>query len=290
VSLPRYIDLHSHTTESDGSYTPEELIDLAVRTDLQALAITDHDTFSGYEMALPFARKAGLDLVRGIELNSRLNLTNSDDSRAAHLLGLFPSREPSEEFINWIEDQRSDRRERNRKLAETLQERGVKVTLEEAEARGRNLTSRTHFAQILIEKGYVNSFDEAFREYLGEDAPSYVARQSLTSEEVIRRIRSGGGVSVVAHPVRLSLSRDAERQELVKLKEAGLAALEIYHSDQDPQLQAYYHQLAQELDLLPTGGSDFHGRLKPDIDLGTGLRGNVRVPFEFLQRLREFAP
>ena len=290
MSLPRYIDLHSHTTESDGSYTPEELIDLAVQTDLQALAITDHDTFSGYEMALPFARKAGLDLVRGIELNSRLNLTNSDDSRAAHLLGLFPSREPSEEFINWIEDQRSDRRERNRKLAETLQERGVKVTLEEAEARGRNLTSRTHFAQILIEKGYVNSFDEAFREYLGEDAPSYVARQSLTSEEVIRRIRSGGGVSVVAHPVRLSLSRDAERQELVKLKEAGLAALEIYHSDQDPQLQAYYHQLAQELDLLPTGGSDFHGRLKPDIDLGTGLRGNVRVPFEFLQRLREFAP
>jgi len=290
VSLPRYIDLHSHTTESDGSYTPEELIDLAVQTDLQALAITDHDTFSGYEMALPFARKAGLDLVRGIELNSRLNLTNSDDSRAAHLLGLFPSREPSEEFINWIEDQRSDRRERNRKLAETLQERGVKVTLEEAEARGRNLTSRTHFAQILIEKGYVNSFDEAFREYLGEDAPSYVARQSLTSEEVIRRIRSGGGVSVVAHPVRLSLSRDAERQELVKLKEADLAALEIYHSDQDPQLQAYYHQLAQELDLLPTGGSDFHGRLKPDIDLGTGLRGNVRVPFEFLQRLREFAP
>jgi len=290
VSLPRYIDLHSHTTESDGSYTPEELIDLAVRTDLQALAITDHDTFSGYEMALPFARKAGLDLVRGIELNSRLNLTNSDDSRAAHLLGLFPSREPSEEFINWIEDQRSDRRERNRKLAETLQERGVKVTLEEAEARGRNLTSRTHFAQILIEKGYVNSFDEAFREYLGEDAPSYVARQSLTSEEVIRRIRSGGGVSVVAHPVRLSLSRDAERQELIKLKEADLAALEIYHSDQDPQLQAYYHQLAQELDLLPTGGSDFHGRLKPDIDLGTGLRGNVRVPFEFLQRLREFAP
>ncbi|MBV9225643.1 MAG: PHP domain-containing protein [Acidobacteriaceae bacterium] len=290
MSLPRYIDLHSHTTESDGSYTPEELIDLAVQTDLQALAITDHDTFSGYEMALPFARKAGLDLVRGIELNSRLNLTNRDDSRAAHLLGLFPSREPSEEFINWIEDQRSDRRERNRKLAETLQERGVKVTLEEAEARGRNLTSRTHFAQILIEKGYVNSFDEAFREYLGEDAPSYVARQSLTSEEVIRRIRSGGGVSVVAHPVRLSLSRDAERQELVKLKEAGLAALEIYHSDQDPQLQAYYHQLAQELDLLPTGGSDFHGRLKPDIDLGTGLRGNVRVPFEFLQRLREFAP
>ena len=284
-----YIDLHSHTTESDGSYAPEELVDLAVRTDLKALAITDHDTFSGYEMALPFARKAGLDLVRGIELNSRLNLTNGD-GRSAHLLGLFPSREPSGEFINWIEDQRRDRRDRNRKLAETLQNRGVRVTLEEAEGRGRNLTSRTHFAQILMEKGYVDTFEEAFREYLGEDAPSYVARQSLTSEEVIRRIRSGGGIPVVAHPVRLSLGRDIERQELIKLKEAGLIALEIYHSDQDPQLQAYYHQLARELDLLPTGGSDFHGRIKPDIDLGTGLRGNVRVPFEFLQRLRELMP
>jgi 3',5'-nucleoside bisphosphate phosphatase len=283
-----YIDLHSHTNESDGSYTPEELVALAVRTGLQALAITDHDTFSGYEMALPFAQKAGLDLVRGIELNSRLNLTNSDDHRAAHLLGLFPSGDPSQEFTRWIQEQADERRERNRKLAHALQGRGVDISLEEVEARGRNLTGRTHFAQVLLEKGYVKSFDDAFRQYLGEDAPSYVERQSLTSEEAIRRIRAGGGIPVVAHPVRLSLPRDVERQELIKLKEAGLIALEIYHSDQEPELQAYYHQLAQELDLLPSGGSDFHGRIKPNIDLGTGLRGNVRVPVEFLQRMREF--
>ena len=285
-----YIDLHSHTTESDGSYTPQELVELAVQTGLTALAITDHDTFSGYERALPFAHKAGLDLVRGIELNSRLNLTNSGDHRSAHLLGLFPSREPSSEFMQWIQEQRNERRERNRKLAETLRQRGVDITLEEVEARGGILTSRTHFAQVLLEKGYVNTFEDAFHQYIGEDAPSYVERQSLTSEEAIGRIRSGGGIPVVAHPVRLSLSRDVERQELMKLKDAGLVALEIYHSDQGPELQAYYHQLAQELGLLPTGGSDFHGRIKPNIDLGTGLRGNVRVPAEFLQRLREFAP
>jgi 3',5'-nucleoside bisphosphate phosphatase len=282
-----YIDLHSHTTESDGSYTPQELVDLAVRTGLQALAITDHDTFSGYELALPFARKLEFDLVRGIEINSRLYLTNGDH-RSAHLLGLFPSREPSGEFTRWLQEQRDERSERNRKLAETLQQRGVSITLEEVEARGGNLTSRTHFAQVLLDKGYVESFEEAFRKYIGEDAPSYVERQSLTSEEAIRRIRSGGGIPVVAHPVRLSLPRDIERQALIKLKDAGLVALEIYHSDQGPELQAYYHQLAQELDLLPTGGSDFHGRIKPNIDLGTGLRGNVRVPSEFLQRLREF--
>jgi predicted metal-dependent phosphoesterase TrpH len=282
-----YIDLHSHTTESDGSYTPQKLVDLAVRTGLQALAITDHDTFSGYELALPFARQAGLDLVRGIEINSRLYLTNGDH-RSAHLLGLFPSREPSGEFTRWLQEQRDERSERNRKLAETLQQRGVSITLEEVEARGGNLTSRTHFAQVLLDKGYVETFEEAFREYIGEDAPSYVERQSLTSEEAIRRIRSGGGIPVVAHPVRLSLPRDLERQALIKLKDAGLVALEIYHSDQGPELQAYYHQLAQDLDLLPTGGSDFHGRIKPNIDLGTGLRGNVRVPSEFLYRLREF--
>ena len=283
-----YIELHSHTNSSDGSYTPEELVALAVRTGLQALAITDHDTFSGYEMALPFAQEAGLDLVRGIELNSRLNLTNSDDHRSAHLLGLFPSGDPSPEFTQWIQEQVDERRERNRKLAQALQQRGVAISLEEVQARGRNLAGRTHFAQILLEKGYVESFDDAFRQYLGEDAPSYVERQSLTSEEAIRRIREGGGIPVVAHPVRLSLPRDVERQELMKLKDAGLIALEIYHSDQEPELQAYYHQLAQELDLLPSGGSDFHGRIKPNIDLGTALRGNVRVPFEFLQRRREF--
>ena len=285
-----YIDLHSHTTESDGSYTPQELVNLALRTGLQALAITDHDTFSGYQMARPFAREAGLNLVRGIELNSRLYLASNGDHRAAHLLGLFPSREPSTGFTQWIEEQREERRERNRKLARTLQERGVDITLEEVEARGGNLTSRTHFAQVLLDKGYVETFEEAFRRYIGEDAPSYVERQSLTSEETIGRIRSGGGIPVVAHPVRLGLPRDLERQALIKLKDAGLVGLEIYHSDQGPELQARYHQLAQDLDLLPTGGSDFHGRIKPNIDLGTGLRGNVRVPAEFLQRLREYSP
>ncbi len=285
-----YIDLHSHTTESDGSYTPQELVEEAVRTGLQGLAVTDHDTFSGYEKALPFAREAGLDLVRGIELNSRLNLTDSGDHRPAHLLGLFPSHEPSAEFTQWIQEQRDERRERNRKLTEALRSRGVAITLEEVEARGRDLAGRTHFAQILLEKGYVSTFEEAFREYLGKDAPSYVERESLTSEEAIGRIRSGGGIPVVAHPIRLSLPRDIERRELSKLKDAGLVALEIYHSDQQPELQAYYRQLAQELDLLPTGGSDFHGKAKPNIKLGTGLHGNVRVPYEFLQRLREVVP
>jgi predicted metal-dependent phosphoesterase TrpH len=283
-----YIDLHSHTTESDGTYDPEEIVELAVNSGLDALAITDHDTFSGFEKALPFAEKAGLDLVRGIELNSRLNLSGKHEHRHAHLLGYFPVQPPSQEFIEWLKSERDDRRNRNRKLADSLREQGIEVTLEEVEARGRSLAGRAHFAQLLLEKGYVRTFEEAFSRFLGENAPSYVERHSHTTEQAIRRIRAGGGIPVVAHPVRLSLSRQSEREELTRLKAAGLQGMEVYHSDHPAELQAHYRQVADELDLLPTGGSDFHGTIKRDVQLGTGFRGNIRVPAEFLSRMRQF--
>lgn len=286
--LSGYIDLHSHTTESDGTYTPEEIVHLAVSRGLEALAVTDHDTFSGFETALPFAERAGLDLVRGIELNSRLHLSESHEYRHLHLLVYFPSKAPSPEFVEWLDSEREDRRNRNRKLASALQEGGIQVTLEEVEARGKSLAGRAHFAQILVEKGYVRTFEEAFRRFLGENAPSYVERQSQTTEQAIARARSGGGIPVVAHPIRLSLRRESERLELIRLRSLGLLGLEVYHSDHPPELQAHYHQLAEELDLLPTGGSDFHGKIKPDIQLGTGRLGNIRVPAGFLSKMRQF--
>jgi predicted metal-dependent phosphoesterase TrpH len=283
-----YIDLHSHTTESDGTFTPDELVDLAIRSGLDALAITDHDTFSGFEKALPSAKNAGLDLVRGIELNSRLNLSGRSEYRHVHLLGYFPVEQPSQEFVAWLGSEREHRRNRNRKLADALRKQGIQVSLEEVEARGKSLAGRAHFAQLLLEKGYVRSFEEAFSRFLGENAPSYVERQSHTTERVIERIRTGGGIPVVAHPVRLSLSRQSEREELTRLKAAGLQGLEVYHSDHPAELQAHYRQLAEELDLVPTGGSDFHGAIKPDVQLGAGRRGNIRVPADFLSRMRQF--
>ncbi len=284
-----FIDLHSHTTESDGSLTPAALVERAIETGLAALAITDHDTFSGYAAAEPLARSAGLDLVRGIELNSRLVLPNGE-TRSAHLLGYFPWQEPSAAFIRWLDSERDERRNRNHLLAEALRKRGVAITLNEIEDRGRSLAGRTHFAQILVEKGYARNFDDAFRRYLGEGAPSYVERQSQSTEEAVERVQSAGGIAVIAHPVRLSIDRDLEPIILSSLKDAGLGGLEVYHSDHTPELQAHYHQLAQELGLLPTGGSDFHGDVKPNVELGTGVRGNVRVPLEFLDRMRSSAP
>lgn len=282
-----FIDLHSHTNESDGTLTPAELVQLAMRANLAALAITDHDTFAGFEKALPFAQAASFDLIRGIELNSRLYLRGAKQPRAAHVLAYFPSNEPAAGFHAWLKLQHEDRRARNRKLISALEERGVAITLEEVEARGRSLTGRPHFARILVEKGYVKNSEDAFQKYLGEEAPSYVERESHRLEEVIRVVRLGGGIPVIAHPIRLGLAGELEREVLASAKEAGLLGLEVYHSEHSASARAHYMKLAEDLDLAPTGGSDFHGDVKPTVRLGEGIAGNVRVPRAFLDGLRK---
>ncbi len=287
MSASGYIDLHSHTDASDGSLPPPELVALWQKSDLAAISITDHDTFAGYDVALPLAKAAGLDLVRGIELNTRLVLAGSPHPRSLHLLVYFPSREPSPGFNAWLAQQRAERRDRNEKLVRALQERGVAITLAEVEERGRSVAGRPHFARILIDKGYVATPEEAFRRYLGEEAPSFVERECKTTEDAIQLALDGGGIPVVAHPIRLSLQRKVEHAVLVRLKQVGLLGLEVYHSDHPAGMQEYYRAVAEELELLPTGGSDFHGTPKPDIDLGTGRAHNLRVPAEFLKRLRE---
>ncbi|MGH9583593.1 MAG: PHP domain-containing protein [Bryobacteraceae bacterium] len=286
--LRGFVDLHTHTTESDGTLTPEELARLASEIGLDALAVTDHDTVAGFEKAAAAAQGTGLQVVRGIELNSRLNLAEGGH-RAAHLLGYFPCGEPLGGFVQWLEEQCRERSRRNEKLVESLRDRGVEITLEEVETRGKALAGRVHFARVLVDKGYAADIENAFRKLLGEDAPSFVDRQSYTAEETVRMIRSGGGIPVVAHPIRLSLDQATERRVFERLRKAGLAGLEVYHSEHSPRAQTHYRRLAEELELIPTGGSDFHGRVKPGTELGRGVKDNIRVPREFLERLREFA-
>lgn len=288
-ALSGFVDLHSHTNESDGTFAPSELVELALRTGLDALAVTDHDTITGYEKAVPFAIQAGLDILCGIELNTKMDASPSSEGRTAHLLAYFPEGPPSGEFMEWLTVQQTARRNRNRRLVESLQKRGVEITLAEVEARGRSLAGRPHFARILVEKGYAGNSQDAFDRFIGEQAPSFVERESISTERAIQIVRHSRGIPVLAHPVRLGLPRDAERNAILRFKDAGLLGLEIYHSEHPPALQAHYRQLAEELALLPTGGSDFHGSVKADIQLGTGLDGNVRVPREFLDRLRAFA-
>ena len=279
------IDLHSHTTESDGTFTPAELVAEAKRVGLEALAVTDHDTLSGYDAAREPARKAELDLVCGIELSTKFR------GRSVHLLGYFPNQDPGQEFRAWLGGLQQSRYDRNVRMAQRLRSLGIDITLEEVQAKGRSLTGRPHFARVLVEKGYVSTMQQAFEEYLDESAKGYVERQEADFGESVQRIAASGGVASVAHPIRLPKNGQAPRLEEIvgEMRDLGLPAIEAYHSDHRPTDVAQYERLAAQYRLALTGGSDFHGANKPNIQLGTGANGNLRVPFEVLKKLREVA-
>ena len=274
------IDLHTHTNESDGSYTPFELVDAAVALRLDALAISDHDTLAGYDRALPRAREKGLDLVCGIELSTKFN------GKTVHLLGYFLDQPPADGFRAWLAEMQSTRRDRNLRMAERLRSLGINITIEEVESRGRSLAGRPHFARIMLEKGYVSSIQQAFDEYLDESAKGYVDRHEPDLALGISRIAAAGGISSIAHPVRLGY-RDPERLRTVvgEMRDAGLVALEVYHSDHKPADVEQFLGLAREFKLGVTGGSDFHGDVKPNVRLGTGA-GNLNIPRSVLDQLR----
>ncbi len=285
------IDLHTHTNESDGTYTPDELIEAALTAGLEALAITDHDTFAGYELAMPLAKRRGFDLVCGIEMSTRMTFKQGKGAtRTVHLLAYFLTGPPSDEFLGWLGELQAGRRERNIRLVEKLRSMGVEIELREVEALGRSLTGRPHFAKILVEKGYAQSSEQAFRQFIGEDAPGFVERDSPFLPGAIERVLAGGGVPVLAHPIRLGIrNREDEDAAIGEMREAGLLGIEVQHSDHSAVDRARYQAIADKYGLAASGGSDFHGAAKPLIQLGSGIHGNVRVPKEWLNAMREIA-
>ncbi len=260
------IDLHSHTTASDGTDSPAQLIRLAQQTGLRTLAITDHDTFAGYETATSLAGEAGVDLVCGVELSCRHGAKN------IHLLAYFPGREAApDRFQSWVRDILHSRRARNEQLIRKLQSLGFAITLEEVEAHGKTITGRPHFARVLVDKGYARDHGDAFDRLIGEEGRAFVERLGPTLFEALAEIKASGGVSSLAHPVRIGLFRnpEAELALFAELREAGLHALEVYHSDHTSNLVDRYREFAALLGLLETGGSDYHGENKPGIALGS---------------------
>jgi predicted metal-dependent phosphoesterase TrpH len=274
------IDLHSHTNESDGTCSPAQLVEEAVRSGVTTLGITDHDTFKGYDQAVAVAAAQSVELVCGIELSLKLH------GHSVHLLGYFLRDAAPAEFRAWVLDQQASRRERNVRLAERLRELGFDITLEEAEARGRGMTGRPHFAQIMLEKGYVRTIRQAFDDYLDESAKGYVHRQEPQFAEGVQQVRNAGGIASLAHPIRVNGDVAALMPEL---RAAGLNAIEAYHSDQDRQATEEYLALAKQYGMLVTGGSDYHGAVKPEVQLGTGHDGNLHIPDDLLDALRKGA-
>ncbi len=288
------IDLHTHTDQSDGTATPGALVNAAKSLPLEALAITDHDTLAGFDIAAPLAEEAGLELLCGIELSTRLTPKPEDvipgkRAPSVHLLGYFVDA-PSAEFREWILGSQRSRHQRNLTLIARLNALGVEINLDEVKVLGRNLTGRPHFARVLLQKGYVKTTQEAFDKYLADDAEAGVERDEPSLFEAVKRVSEGGGLPVLAHPVRLLGGRDQTKlavllQELIAV---GLRGIEVFHSEHTPEDSETFAALAREFGLAVTGGSDYHGGNKPGIDLGTG-KGNLNLPYSVLEGIREHA-
>ncbi|HNY40963.1 MAG TPA: PHP domain-containing protein [Bryobacteraceae bacterium] len=279
------IDLHTHSTASDGTDAPARLIEIAGRTGLRALSLTDHDTLAGCDGFGGF--EGEVELVRGIELSVRILEESDPSSRSAHLLGYF-FEDPPLGFRLWLESLRQARRRRNVEMARLLNEQGILVSIEEAEQLGRNITGRPHFARLMRKKGYVKTWEEAFNVYLGEHGSAYVEREDPPIGEGIERIKAAGGVTSLAHPGRLGKVDAASEGELVaRLAGWGLDGIEAWHPDHDRRDVERYVSLAGRLDLIVTGGSDYHGEYKPFTGLG-GWNGD-RIPSGLLDGLRRRA-
>lgn len=257
------LDLHIHTTASDGSLTPTQVVQLARKKGFSLIAVTDHDTMGGVAEALEAGKKYNVDVVPGVEISSGVTLE-------VHMLGYGMS--PDHPVMKaMMEDMRAARVERMERIIENLQKMGVPITVEEVEAVAGGAIGRPHIAQVLIAHGLVPDVRTAFREYIGVGAKAYVERRKMTSEQVVANIRDAGGAPVLAHGGLLRISEVELNQWIDSMAKKGLMGLECYHNAHTPQMERLLRAAAERNGLLVTGGSDFHGASRPDVEMGTGL-------------------
>jgi predicted metal-dependent phosphoesterase TrpH len=270
------IDLHTHSRASDGEFTATEVAERAHAAGIVVWALCDHDTVAGLAEAQAAAAARGIRLVPGIELSAFL------DGKEIHLLGHFV--DPAHARMRRFEDFLSERRRvRMNEIVEKLARLGVQIRVEDIERwSGGKTIGRPHVARAIVETGVVSSVKEAFDRFLGEGRPAYVGRYRLEAEEAVRLVREAGGTTTAAHPGVSKL----ERHDLVRLRAAGVEGLEVHHVDHVPSQREKYLRIADELGLVPTAGSDYHGpNVSPDRNLG-----DVTMPAEDLARLEARRP
>lgn len=275
------LDLHVHSSFSDGSLTPEELVMLARNTGMTSFALTDHDTTDGIDQALKAAGRTGPEVIPGIEFSTRWL------HRDIHILGYFMNyhadtfQQKLHEFLNY-------RKLRNRQMCERIRRQtGLPISLEELTRHFPDaVITRAHMATWLIEKGCAESTQAAFDHYLGEHAPCFVSKTEVTPADAIQLILTHGGIPVLAHPLLYSLSEEQLIQLISELKDAGLMGIETFYVLNRNTDEAFVRSLAHQYGLIMTGGSDFHGSSKPDIALGTGIEFRLSVPFTCLEQLK----
>jgi predicted metal-dependent phosphoesterase TrpH len=273
------IDLHTHSTCSDGSATPSEVVDLAVEAGCSAIALTDHDGLAGLAEAEQRAKAAGIAFVRGCEVSA------SFQPGSLHLLCYFvPASGP---LPDKLADLRAERERRNERLLELLADLGFGITREEVELEaGGDVIGRPHFATVLVQRGVVASVEEAFQRFLSKGSPAYVEREHVEPTEIFEVAERSGALTSIAHPMTLGLAPSELDRLLSDFASSGATGLECYYSSYDDDLQAELVALARRHGLVPTGGSDFHGTFKPGLAVGTG-RGTLCVPDDVLDELKD---
>jgi len=272
------IDLHTHSTASDGSLSPSELVALAAKKGLAAVALTDHDTLAG----LPEAREAGE--AHGIEVIAGVELSVADGDRGVHILGLFlPDRPgPLASALAYLRERRHNR---NRLILDKLRTLGVPVAYEAVTSLAKGAVGRPHIAQALVAMGAVTSFKEAFTRYLGTHGRAYVPKDKLPLAQAVSLLHEEGALTVLAHPYILGFAGPALAEAVGRYRDAGMDAIEALYTEHSQAQTLEYLALARRFGLAISGGSDFHGAAKPEVELGRG-RGNLRVDITILDLLR----
>ncbi len=279
------VDLHVHSNRSDGSMTPSELVDLAVEKELSAFALTDHDTVDGISEALERAgewAKKGvqIEVIPGIEFSTEYM------GKDIHIVGIDIDYE-ADFFKKYLTDFVNARIERNIKMCKNLQKAGIDITFEKLlEEYPGSVITRAHYARFLHEHGYTSSMKEAFERYVGDHTKYFVPREKVTPVQAVELVLRAGGIPILAHPVIYGLGKTALDTLVSELKAVGLIGIEAVYSTYTPSDERDIKALALKYDLAISGGSDFHGKAKPDIDLAVG-RGKLFVHEGILKGLRD---
>ena len=278
------IDLHIHSTASDGSLTPSEIIHLAQELNLGAIAITDHDSLEGSKDAIAAGIPSSIKFVSAVEISAAYPQF-FPGSGSFHILG-YRIRLNDTALNQSLEKLRRARKNRNPEILRRLNKLGYPLSLEEVRKEvGRGQIGRPHIARAMMAKGFVESINDAFDSFLGNDQPAYVNKYRIECADAVRIIANAGGVPVLAHPGLLNISNENELFHLVgNLKEMGFRGIEVFYPEHTPQQTKTFVELAEHYELLMTGGTDFHGAIIPEIKMGSGY-GNLFIPYEFYEKL-----
>ncbi|MBI9111267.1 PHP domain-containing protein [Maridesulfovibrio ferrireducens] len=272
------IDLHTHSTASDGTLTPVELVLAAKEEGLVAIALTDHDTIAGLPEAVRAGEKHGVEVIPGCELSVH------SDVGVLHIVGLWV--DPYSSILqNKFESIRKKRGVRNDEIIKKLQNLGLNITMDEVREKAAGTVGRPHIASVLLDKNYVKSFDDAFNRYIGKKGKAYISRESLAPEEAINLLKATNATSILAHPALLSTNETVLNEQVKELKRLGLDGIEIYCSSHTTEMIGICKKIARKYNLLASGGSDFHGSVKPEIKLGRGT-GKLFIHHSVLDDLK----